>query len=344
MIKLAGIRRAPASLVSTVLEILLCKFRCPPGAETLVPYRSGPPKSADPQLDTTSSGDRRRQPGRGCPKRLRTIRRGRRAYAAFVPSDPPSQARLELPSWLWGGNATQLLAECPYKSREDGSSGRLVQPEETYLRCAPHLVSSMTVAGPGEAHPRFDDLAFLRERIELPMPSMVAPALELRKAKAEQSQALVDVLNFERLQTYATPVEDLPERAKHLLDYLRTISSESGAVDSPFAGAGLDIVQVDPALPHRLKLASIRPTRWNRMQGWGMATDAHRTGPTPAAGFRVIGGVYDGVFTDLHVAPLLAALAPSMWGFNIVRTFGSMLFSFGRCVRAPRAMLLSCCN
>lgn len=123
-----------------------------------------------------------------------------------MPSEPPSQAKVELPSWLWGGNPEQLLNECRYKARSE-SGGYLVQPEERYLRRLPDLIRVKTVYGPGRTS-RLQDLANLRERIDPPMPDIIGPELEKRRVKAEGTQELLHLLNFERLAMYATPVKD----------------------------------------------------------------------------------------------------------------------------------------
>lgn len=246
-------------------------------------------------------------------------------------SDPPSQARVELPSWLWGGNPEQLLSECRYKARSE-SGGYLVQPEERYLRRSPDLVRVKTVYGPGLTS-RLGDLANLRERIDPPMPEIIGPALEKRRFKAEATQELLDLLNFERLAMYATPVSDLPDRAAYLLDLLRQMPLGGDASVHPFEGAGLHVIEVDPVLLHRLKLASI----WLRIEqderlGNGDLTHLKDV-QTHDQAFGSSAGLYSGVYMfDAYVDPLLAALAPGIWGFQVVRTFGPMIFSFGRCV------------
>lgn len=256
---------------------------------------------------------------------------GRSPYADSVSSEPPSQARVELPAWLWGGNPEQLLKECRYKARSD-SGGYLVQPEERYLRRSPDLVRAKSVYGPGVTS-RLPDLASLRERIEPPMPGIIGPALEQRRIKAESTKELLDLLNFERLAMYATPVEGLPSRAEYLLDILRQMPLAGEESEHPFEGAALDIVEIDRVLLHRLKLASI----WLRIEqderlGKGDLTHLKEMHQQEQA-FGSSTGLYSGVYMfDAYVDPLLAALAPGVWGFAVVRTFGPLIFSFGRCV------------
>jgi len=184
-----------------------------------------------------------------------------------------------------GRNPEQLLKECRYKARS-GADGYLVQPEERYLRRTPDLARTKQVYGLGVTS-RLQHLGSLRERIDPPMPEAIGPALEKRKAKAERSQELLDLLNFECLAMYATPVE------------------------------------IDPVLLHRLKLASI----WLRIEQderVGKGDLSHLKGVhEQAEAFGASAGLYSGVYmSDAYVAPLLGALAPGVWGFAVVRSFG----------------------
>lgn len=46
--------------------------------------------------------------------------------------------------------------------------------------------------------------------------------------------------------------------------------------------------------------------------------------------FASSAGLYDGItLFDAYLAPLLAAGTPAIWGVNVVRSFGSLVFSFG---------------
>ena len=248
-----------------------------------------------------------------------------------VTSEPPKRARLKLPSWLWGGNPRQMLAECRYYSWPDGA-GSLVQPEERYLRQNADLVRVRTLAGPSVATPRFQDLANVDERIARPMPPFIENALDRRRAAAESGD-LLEIVNFERLATYATPIADLPSQAQHVVDALRGMAEEGDDQAFPFSNAGLQILEVDRALVHRLKLASV----WVRVRhdeklGKGDLSHIRRTEDQEQA-FSSSSGLYDGVFTmDAYMAPLLAALTPRVWAFNVVRTFGMLIFDFGRSV------------
>lgn len=246
-------------------------------------------------------------------------------------SEPPPNARVELPAWLWGGNPEQFLKECRYKTRST-PEGFIVQPEERYLRRAPDLVAAKGVGAPGVLL-RLNYLANLSERIDLPMPEDIGIALQERKSKAQSSEALLDFLNHQRLALTAVPVKNLPELAEYVLKALHEMPQEGGSDSRPFAEAALDLVEIDPVLLHRLKLASI----WLRIEQderLGKGDLSHIKGAQQQGkAFGSSAGLYNGVYTfDAYIDPLLAALTPGVWGFSVVRSFGLLVFSFGRCV------------
>jgi len=169
------------------------------------------------------------------------------------------------------------------------------------------------------------------------MPEAVGPALARRRVKAESTKELLDLLNFELLAMYATEVKDLPASAEHLLDLLRQMPLEGQPELHPFGGAGLDIVEVDQVLLHRLKLASV----WLRIgqdEQLGKGDLSHLMGAdAPERAFNSSTGLYSGVYMfDAYLDPLLGALAPGVWGFAVVRTFGQLIFSFGRCLSGTK--------
>lgn len=200
------------------------------------------------------------------------------------------------------------------------------------MRRTPDLVRCRSIVRSGISS-QLQTLTGFRERIEPPTPGRINEALERRKIKAETTKALVDSLNFERLALYATPMKDLPEQVERLIRLLRTrpLSTDSGSY--PFHDAGLDVLEVDQALVHRLKLPSI----WLRIEQddrLGVGDVSHLQAETQQGqAFQSSSGLYTGIFMlDAYVPPLLAALAPGVWGFAVPRTFGSMIFGLGTCI------------
>ena len=252
-------------------------------------------------------------------------------------ADPPPQARVVLPTWLWGGNPAQLIAECEYRSRADGGRGFLLQPEERYRRRKPNLVRARTIADPSIRSGRFDDLAYLRERVEPPMPRNIDVELERRRLRAEGSGQPLDLFNYERLVMYVIPVQELPDRARYLYDLLRQMPTAEGPNDRPFSNASVHVVEIDPALLHRLKIASV----WLRIEQdlrLKQGDLSHLTGVADhEQAFGSSSGLYSGVYMlDAYLAPLLASGTPGIWALNVVRTFGSLVFGLGRFISGTK--------
>lgn len=246
-------------------------------------------------------------------------------------SGVPECARLPCPSWLWGGRPERFLAECHYKVRSKESGDYWVQPEERYTHALPDLLKSRPIAGPSIKTPRYDLLATLTEPIQPPMPAGMEAAIRRR----ETGQDLVDMLSYERLRTYVTPLNQLPDRAAELISTLQSLPLNESLNVKPFADAGLHTLEVNRALLHRLKIASV----WIRMEHderLGRGDVRHlNDGEDPS--FASSAGLYDGVYTmDAYIAPLLGALAPAVWAFNVPRPFGSLIFTLGRCAAGTK--------
>lgn len=247
--------------------------------------------------------------------------------------DPPKHAILNLPKWLWGGDPGRLLASmaCRYRTRAAGSDGYAVQPEERYLNMSPNLVRCKTLAGP-QMKPRLEELADLEERIQVSMPPDVRHALKRLLVKAEGSSQLIDLINYERVALTVTPIADLPERAAYLLKKIADTPLLEDPSVHPFSGAAVHVVEVDPALLNRLKIASIM-LRLGQDPQLGSGDLSVLRDPHTDGVFLSSEGLYNGVYMlDAYLAPLLGALAPGVWGFTVLRSFGPIIFTLGRTI------------
>lgn len=252
-------------------------------------------------------------------------------YRAVVPKDPPSQARVTLPAWLWGGNPKRLLAESEYHSRPSENGSFLVQTAESYRRTRPDLVRLRTIVSPGNTSARWADLARLRERVQVEAADRLAPVLERRRLKAEDQGDLLDVINHQQLLLYALPVADLPQQSEYFVEFLNSVRFSEDPDHGPFPNTGVHVVEVDPALLHRLKIASV----WLRIEqdarlGTGDASHIKRLAADAGQAFESSAGLYSGVtLFDVYLGPLLAAGTPGIWAINVVRSFGSLIFDLG---------------
>jgi hypothetical protein len=236
-----------------------------------------------------------------------------------------------VPPWLWGGNPKRLLAESDYHFGTDRNGSFFVQPEESYHRRKPDLVRLRTIARPGDASPDWEELTALKERVQVDQPDALPELLERRRQKAEHGGALIDAISYERLLLYALPIKDLPLQARYFMEHLNSVRFTEDPEDGPFSNTGVHVIETNPALVHRLKMASV----WLRIEhdarlGGGDTSHITALNASGENVFASSSGLYDGVmFFDAYIAPLLAAGSPGVWAIHIVRSFGSLIFTLG---------------
>jgi hypothetical protein len=174
-------------------------------------------------------------------------------------------------------------------------------------------------------------LALLIERVEVETPKQLGPALERRRLKAEEEGALLDVINHQQLLLYLLPTKDLPVQARYFVEFLNSVRFTEDPDTGPFLNTGVHVVEVNPVLVHRLKVASV----WLRIEqdlrlGGGDASHLTTLSTKDEQAFESSSGLYSGVMMfDAYVSPLLAAGTPGIWAVNVVRSFGSLIFDFG---------------
>lgn len=245
--------------------------------------------------------------------------------------DPPIRARVTLPSWLWGGNPQRLLEESDLHARPDGRGSFLIQTNESYYRRPVDVVRLRPIARPGESAPRWGDIAQFNERVEVAIGDRVGPHLQRRQLKAEESGALIDLINHQSLLLHALPAADLPVQARYFMETLNEVRFSEDPASGPFPNTGVYLVEASTALLHRVKLASV----WLRIEqdarlGGGDMSHIKGANANDDPVFASSAGLYDGItLFDAYLAPLLAAGTPAVWGVNVVRSFGSLVFSFG---------------
>jgi hypothetical protein len=232
---------------------------------------------------------------------------------------------------MWGGNPKRLLDECEMVSRPDRKGQFFVQTEESYLQRRPDLVRLRPIAKPADAAPRWDELKRLTERVTVTLPERVETHLQRRLLKAEERGALVDLLNHQVLLLHALSLTDLPTQSKYFVETLNEIRFSEDPSRGPFGNTWVHLVETNPALLHRLKLASVSlRIEQDPTLGEGEATHLHKLGRREGGIFSSSAGLYDGVLMfDAYLSPLLAAGTPGIWAVNVVRSFGSLIFSLG---------------
>lgn len=254
-----------------------------------------------------------------------------RRYVALMAADPPTRARISIPAWIWGGSPKAMLSESDYHFGRHQGGAFFVQPNETYMRRSPDLVRLKTIATPGDATPRWDELASLQERVEVTAPEPLIEAIARRRLKAEGRGDLIDVFNHQRVLLYAMPIKDLPTQAQYFAGFLNAARFNDDSETGPFPNVGVHLLEVDPSLLHRLKIASVflRLEQDARLGG-GDASHIKALNADNEHVFASAAGLHDGVMVfDAYLAPLLAAGTPGIWAIHVLRSFGSLIFSLG---------------
>lgn len=216
-------------------------------------------------------------------------------------------------------------------SRPDREGRFFVQTDESYRHQRPDLVRLRTIAKPAGSVPRWDELKNLTERVTVAIPDRVGKDLQRRLLKAEERGALVDLLNHQVLLLHTLSLTDLPTQSKYFVETLNAVRFSEDPSRGPFGNTWVHLVETNPALLHRLKLASV----WVRIEqdpllGGGDPSHLHQVGRREGGIFSSSAGLYDGVLMfDAYLSPLLAAGTPGLWAVHIVRSFGSLIFSLG---------------
>lgn len=244
---------------------------------------------------------------------------------------PDTYVRVELPTWLWGGDPTGFATNAGLRSRRDGDFYVLQTVEAYENRPHPRLISVKTLLS-SSVGDRLDLLATKAERIEPPMAGELAQVLEARRAKAEAGGELVDMFNHLRLATYAVSTSDLPAQVREFHRAITAATLVEEPDNHPFEAASVHFIEVSAALLHRLKLASV----WLRIEHDPKLASgelSHMNQPEQNNLFGSSQGLSGGVYMlDAYLGPLLACLTPGVWAVQVQRTFGNILFSLGRTI------------
>lgn len=254
----------------------------------------------------------------------------------------PSQARIVVPPWLWGGEPDVFFARANLRVRRDAaSSAVLVQTDERYLHAKPQLVESRYVAGPSRRRPDFDLLARLSERnaVDSAGPNAVTRAqLADVTRRAEETEDLVDRFYLWQLQTMVAGKDEVASTVADIHKALGTLESSSSPGLTPFRDASVHLVRRSETLVHRTKLISVllRIEHDELLRGGNVAGLKAQS----AAGDLVFAsgdGLLSGLaLFDAYLGPLLGALTPGVWGLSAHRASGTVLYSLGRTVSGTR--------
>jgi hypothetical protein len=248
----------------------------------------------------------------------------------------PTAAAMYFPRWLWGGDPSAFFSEARLRGQlidPDAGSWR-VRTDESWRRSRPSLITVTHLAGPGVERPRFDLLRRLAANdtpVVVSSDSIVDEINRLGKRAAETGNP-ADAIAHSQLQIMAVRSVELSDAVRGVYENLLDVGLVGDPSEKVFANAGAHILRREPALIHRLKMASV----------WLRVLSDEKLGPcdlsqikaAAAAGenaFASSQGLYDGIYTlDAYIAPLLGALSPAVWSFHAVRMIGTIAYTLGQ--------------
>ncbi|QIG42041.1 hypothetical protein G5V58_03980 [Nocardioides anomalus] len=246
---------------------------------------------------------------------------------------PEGYALVDMPSWAWGGKPQGLFADAGVRCIATDDPGRwLVQTNERYRRQRPDLVQHRELAGPGARRP---DFSYLSSRPHFAAHESSAWALEELAAREERvSRTGNPVHAFEamRLRLLLAEPAALAGQAEHEFTELLQVPLQDQPETKVFADAGAHVFERSASLVWRQKLPLILCQIWQ--DPLLQVGDIAHVGAAQARNeltFQSAHALADGVYLmDAYIGPLLAALSPSVWAFNVPRMFGSLMFSLGQ--------------
>ena len=248
----------------------------------------------------------------------------------------PTAAVIQVPSWLWGGNYSAFFSEARLRGQLVDARARYwrVQTDESWRHTRPILITVRHLAGPTLSRPRFDILQSMKAS-DTPIltagDSVVEEINRLGKL-AEETRSPVDAFAHSQLQTIAVPANQLPEVVRGVYENLLQVGLAGNSNEKVFANAGVHVFQREPALIHRLKIASVwlrvSSDEALRLENISQIQTALLAGDSAFASSE---GLYDGIYTlDAYIGPLLGSLTPAVWSFHASRMLGTIVYTLGQ--------------
>jgi hypothetical protein len=242
-----------------------------------------------------------------------------------------SAVKINVPRWMWGKKPRRMLDEAALRSRAvDGEPGAwMVCTNESYLGTDPNLIRLIHVAGRRGVKPQYELLRDSSLDIPINPPKWVYERLEKLRDRVEVKGELSDTLAHAHAVLMLAPVSELDTATKIIHEALAHIPLENSS-SLPFEDSAVYFVKRNPALLHRVKIASV----WLRLlHDEGLQGDTLPANFLKAAeevrfesSFELQSGIH---LLDAYFTPLAGALSPYIWLLVAARSSGLIGLSLG---------------
>lgn len=232
---------------------------------------------------------------------------------------------------MWGKKPRRMLDEAAFRSRMvDGEPGTWsVCTNESYLGTDPNLLRLIQIAGRRGFKAQYDILRDPSLDIRINPPEWVNERLASLRERVEAKGELSDTLAHAHAVLMLAPVSELDTVTRTIHEALAQIPLD-GSPSLPFKDSAVYFVKRDPALLHRMKIASV----WLRLlHDEGLQGDALPANFVRAAedirfssSFELQSGIH---VLDAYFSPLAGALSPYIWLVVAARASGVIGLSLG---------------
>ena len=289
-------------------------------------------------LKATNLPPRGELAGIACVRRTRMLSVGCYGYRDRVnrSGTVPATALMQIPPWLWGGNPSDFFAQAKLRGRlvNAAAGSWRVQTEESWRRTRSSMITVSHLAGPMMSRPRFEIIQRMArsDTPSIALSDHIIEEINRLGRRAQETGKPADAIAHSQMQIMAVQSNELPDVVRGVYENLLDVGLVGDTSEKVFANAGVHIFHLDPALVHRLKMASA----WLRVsadQQLGLG-DLSQIQAAAKAGENIFAssqGLYDGIYTfDAYIGPLLGALSPAVWSFNAVRALGTIVYTLGQ--------------
>src|SRR5690606_3848867 len=171
----------------------------------------------------------------------------------------PDTATIDIPGWMWGGQAEGLFQHAGLRARRDASTGRWrIRTIENELQRRPSLFECDHLIGPAAPRPMIEKASEIAAQGHWPnVPVRHFGELVKYRETAENSGNPVDLLVYLQLTLMVSPPKDLSRAISAAYQVVQDIGLEGDPSAKVFADTGVHLVRRAHELVTRVKLCSV---------------------------------------------------------------------------------------